>query len=117
MAEEERKKLEFMAAVKLVPPAVLEEIHRRQMVCRAELGNWWERQHSKDFCLVPINQGSWSSSGDKPGQSSESVHAVDINDVPTPDYAIEITSQDYCSTNSSGQVNNTNGIPYFMTTS
>ena len=52
-----------MAAVKLVPPAVLEgmltapsmshnkspllEIHRRQMVCRAELGNWWERQHSK----------------------------------------------------------------------
>lgn len=45
-------KLEFMAAVHLVPPAVLEEIHRRQVLCRAELGNWWERQHSQDFCLV-----------------------------------------------------------------
>ena len=58
-----------MASLNLVPPAVLEgmtggprhagervhllfvflqiEIHRRQMLCRVELGNWWERQHSK----------------------------------------------------------------------
>jgi len=42
----EQKKLEFMAALGLVPPAVLEEIHRRQQLCRAEYGNWWDRLHS-----------------------------------------------------------------------
>lgn len=48
----EQKKLEFMAALNLVPPAILEEIRRRQQLCRAEYGNWWDRLHSTDFCLV-----------------------------------------------------------------
>lgn len=50
---QEQQKVEFMAALGLVPPAVLEEIHRRQQVLRAEYGNWWDRLHSTDFCLVP----------------------------------------------------------------
>ena len=35
-----------MAALGLVPPAVLEEIHRRQNTCKTEYGNWWDRLHS-----------------------------------------------------------------------
>ncbi|KAL5502258.1 hypothetical protein EMCRGX_G009003 [Ephydatia muelleri] len=50
---QEQQKVEFMAALGLVPPAVLEEIHRRQQVLKAEYGNWWDRLHSTDFCLVP----------------------------------------------------------------
>ena len=42
----EQTKLEFMAALGLVPPAILEEIQRRQQLCRAEYGNWWDRLHS-----------------------------------------------------------------------
>ena len=42
----EQAKLEFMAALGLVPPAILEEIQRRQQLCRAEYGNWWDRLHS-----------------------------------------------------------------------
>jgi hypothetical protein len=55
---EEQKKLEFMACLGLVPPAVLEEIHRRQDMCKSEYGNWWDRLHSTDFCLVPKSDSS-----------------------------------------------------------
>ncbi|XP_064399722.1 uncharacterized protein LOC135346135 [Halichondria panicea] len=53
---EEQQKVEYMASLGLVPPAVLEEIQRRQELCRMEYGNWWDRLHSTDFCLVPKNE-------------------------------------------------------------
>ena len=32
------------------------EIHRRQDLCRAELGNWWEREHGKVYIMCNMNR-------------------------------------------------------------
>lgn len=97
--EEDLKKLEFMAAIKLVPPAVLEEIHRRQDLCRAELGNWWEREHGKDFCLVlrdTTNNPHQESQKniDKNMFNGETLETIEIREMP-PDYTTEISPQNH----------------------
>jgi hypothetical protein len=93
------------------------------MVCRAELGNWWEREHSKDFCLVPrdpVNRQStkWIPVDANGRHTEEPLEHVESIDVPTPDYAIEISSTS--SQDNYMNINHTNGqthnLQQFFTT-